>query len=104
MWELACQRCAAQAALDLIGAAKTSAGTCQPSLNLSRPLERRLEDRLDLRLAGHPRVGQPTGILQRIGRQHRHILDLRPQLGEPGWNTDRRRQVLDGGNRRRARA
>ncbi|WP_323833731.1 hypothetical protein, partial [Pseudomonas sichuanensis] len=31
MWELACQRCAARAALDLKGAGDIQAGTCQPT-------------------------------------------------------------------------
>ncbi|MEN5240869.1 hypothetical protein ABE459_25600, partial [Pseudomonas sp. TWI923] len=31
MWELACQRCAARAALDLIGATKSTTNTCRPS-------------------------------------------------------------------------
>ncbi len=49
---------------------------------------RRVENRLNLFLRRHPRVGEPTCILHRVGRQCRDVIGLGAQLGQAAGDAD----------------
>ncbi len=49
---------------------------------------RRMENRLNLCLRRHPRVGEPARILHRVGRQCRDVVGLGAQLGKAAGDAD----------------